>query len=337
MDHVAIDLGKRESQVCVRDGTGQIVEEKRVRTRELGKVLGGRPRSRVIVETSAEAFGVADLAKEHGHEVRVVPSAIVRLLGVGARKLKTDQRDARALSEASCLRDLPSVHVPSALSRRLKEQCTAREALIGCRTKLTNTIKGLVRSELGSVAARGGSPRFVSKVRAQVPSQPQLEWLVAPIEALNAQIHQADRELLAIAKEHPVTRLLMSMPGVGPVTAIRFVSALDDATRFSSASEVASYLGLVPGENTTGFKPVRLGITKAGPSKVRWALSQAAWCLWRTRPNDPLVKWAKRIAERRGRQKAIGALSRKMATILWAMWRDGKRYDPPRAVSGSSD
>ena len=114
MDHIAIDVGGRESQVCVRSETGKILQEMRVDTRDLPKLFGRQEPSNVILETCSESFHLADAAIEHGHRVRVVPATLAKALGVGARKTKTDVRDARALSEASCrLTELPSVHVPS--------------------------------------------------------------------------------------------------------------------------------------------------------------------------------------------------------------------------------
>src|ERR1041384_8855269 len=101
MDHHALDLGGRESQLCLRAADGTILEERRLSTRSLGKLFE-RPPARIIVETCSEAFAIADLALAKGHEVRVVPAGLARRLGVGARGMKNDQRDARALSEVSC-------------------------------------------------------------------------------------------------------------------------------------------------------------------------------------------------------------------------------------------
>ena len=114
MNHVAIDLGSVQSQVCIRDPQGKILKELRVRTAQLPRFLKKQETSRVIVETSAEAFFVADAAKALGHEVVIVPATMVRVLGVGERGIKTDERDARKLSEVSTRIDLPSVHLPSA-------------------------------------------------------------------------------------------------------------------------------------------------------------------------------------------------------------------------------
>ena len=119
MEHLAIDLGGRDSQICVRSATGEILDERRWPTARLDRYLAERPPSRVIVETCSEAFWVADQARAAGHEVRVVSATRVRALGVGARRLKTDQRDARTLSEVSCRIDLASVHVPRHEAQRV--------------------------------------------------------------------------------------------------------------------------------------------------------------------------------------------------------------------------
>jgi transposase len=148
MDHIAIDLGGRESQICVRSADGRIVEEVRQPTSRLAAYLKRKQPCRVVLETSAEAFKIADAAAELGHEVRVVPATLVPSLGVGARGIKTDRRDAQILSEVSTRIDLPSVHIPSDVARVRKSMCTAREALVTARTKLINTVRGWMRSEL---------------------------------------------------------------------------------------------------------------------------------------------------------------------------------------------
>jgi transposase len=124
----------------------------------------------------------------------------------------------------------------------------------------------------------------------------------------------------------------MTVPGVGPVTAVRFVAAIDRVERFAHASCVASYLGLIPGERTTGFRTKRTGLTRAGAPQVRWALGQAAWSMYLRRPGDPMVQWAKRVADRRGVQVAIMALARKLSHVLYALWQYQTTYDPTRGA-----
>lgn len=333
MEHLAIDLGGKESQICVRSGTGEIVEERRCSTTALGGYLATRPRSRVIVETCSEAFAVADAALAVGHEIRVVPAALVRSLGVGARRLKTDRRDARILSEVSCRIDLPSVHVPSRESRERKTMCGMREALIGARTKLVNTVRGWLRAE-GRRPRSGELSTFPARVRAlssEAPLPSYVERQLGMIHDLTREISQADRELAAVAKADPVARRLMTAPGVGPATAVRFVAALDEISRFSGAHAVESYLGLVPGEDSSSERKRRTSITKAGPTALRWCLVQAAWAARRTRRRDPMHHWVDEVEKRRGKRVAVLALARKLAGILFAIWRDGTVYEPRRS------
>jgi len=128
------DRSGREEIANLRAGRRRAdSQQKRWPTGDLETYLAGRPTSRVVVETCAEAFCLADAARKLGHETRVVPATLVKTLGVGARRLRTDQRDARALSEVSCRIDLPSVHIPKTESRDRKTTCGMREALVGTR------------------------------------------------------------------------------------------------------------------------------------------------------------------------------------------------------------
>ena len=336
MDHIGIDVGSRDSQVCVRNSAGEIIEEARRATIGLGPWLAGRDPARVVFETSTGAFRLASMAQQHGHDVRVVAATLVRSLGVGQRGLKNDVRDARMLSEASCRIDLPSVHIPTVISQEVKAICVSRESLIRMRTQLVNRVRSYVRSRLGR-RVRATPETLPAQVRRALLEDAEglpahLEHVLVVLETLREQIALADAELRALAHEDVRMQRLMTVPGVGPVTAARFVAALDDVERFPNAASVASYLGLVPGENTTGFRTKRTRLTRAGAPQVRWALGQAAWSVYLRRPQDPMVQWAKQIAIRRGVQVAIMALARKLAHILYALWKHGTTYDAARGA-----
>jgi transposase len=211
-----------------------------------------------------------------------------------------------------------------------------REALIGARTKIINTVRGWLRSR-GRRIERGGKASLRKRVEAawegQLPSY--VDRQLKLIEVLNTQIAEADAEVKSWATTDETCTRLMTVPGVGPLTALRFVAALDDVTRFESAHQVESYLGLVPGESSSSERQQRLSITKAGPRALRWVLVQAAWALHLRcrRPEAiPLQLWAHRIEQRRGRRTAIIALARKLAGILFALWRDGSVYEGSRGA-----
>jgi len=332
MQHVAIDLGGTESQICVRSADGKILQERKVATARLKAYLQRQPASRVILETCSEAFRVADAAIVHGHEVRVVPATLARSLGVGARRIKTDRRDAQVLSEVSCRIDLPSVHVPTDLARERRSMCGMREELVSSRTSLINCVRGWTRTQLLKIRT-GDVVTFPKRVRDAALGTgnglPEFVGrLLLMIQSLSEQVALADKELEELAEQDPVCQRLMSVPGVGPVTSLRFVAALDDRSRFPTAHAVQGFLGLTPGENSSSKHQQRTGITKAGPAPVRRALVQAAWNLRRLRPLDPIAQWAAQIEQRRGKFIATVAVARKLAGILFALWRDGSTYEP---------
>jgi len=330
VQHAAIDLGAKESQICIRGVDGKIIEEGKLQTKKLADVMKTWPKSRVVLETCAEAFRLADAAKLAGHEVRVVPGTLVRLLGVGARGVKNDQRDAQHLSEASWRADIPSVHIPSQQARELRSICGARDVLVGSRTKVINNVRGWLRTRIWRI--RSGSPAsFADRVRGVAASLNEtlpehVERQLRTVEALHEEVRGADRQLAAWSRKSEVCRRLMSIPGIGVITAVRFIAAIDDPTRFASAHRVQSYLGLTPGEHSSSERERKTGISKAGPTALRLCLVQGAWMVFRMK--QPMSTWAHQLAERRGRHVAIVALARKLAGIMFAVWRDGSVYSP---------
>jgi transposase len=123
----------------------------------------------------------------------------------------------------------------------------------------------------------------------------------------------------------------MSVPGVGPVTSLQFVAIIDELSRFQSAHRVEAYLGLTPGEHSSSDKVRRTSITKAGSTAMRWCLVQAAWAARRARGQHAMIDWSIEVQKRRGKKVAIVALARKLAGILFAIWRDGTVYNPQNA------
>ena len=173
MRHIAIDLGAQSSQLCIRDAGGEILEEAKIPTAQLGRRLKKLPPGRVVVEACTQAFKVADQARAAGHQVVVVPSVLSPTLGVGQRGIKTDQRDAQALSLASCMVvKLPSVHVPDVLTRDLRSELTARSQLVKARKGFINSLRGIVRGRL--VRPKSGSPdTFAERMRAALLETPE--------------------------------------------------------------------------------------------------------------------------------------------------------------------
>jgi transposase len=264
----------------MRSADGTIVLERKERTALLPTVMQTWEPSRVVLETSSEAFRVADAAVAAGHEIRVVPSVLAKQLGVGERSLKTDLRDARKLSEISCRTDLRSVHVP-----------------------LINSVRGWLRTHLEGVRTRY-APTLPTRIREHATARAlnvpvHVEHVLIAIEMLNVQLKALDTLVEARALANPICLRLMSIPGIGKITSLAFVASIDDVKRFPTAHHVGAYLGLTPGEDSSSQRQRRISITKAGPSLVRFSLVQAAWVILRKYPADPIARWGAQIAARR--------------------------------------
>lgn len=337
MEHIGIDLGATRSHIVVLSAKGELKQRLAIPTPELSNWLNKRDPSRVVMEACTQSVRIAEVSRAAQHETFVVPGQVVRALGVGARGIKTDDRDAEVLARASVRsEELPTVHTRSAASRSQKELLSARASLVKARKGISLQIKSWLRGRLQNIRGRANSAHFAQVVRELALSSPDglpmcKDVLLETYEHLTKQIERLDKELEAIAENDTHCERAMTMPGVGQITAVAFVAAVDDPHRFKSSEQLASYMGLVPGEATTGGKLVRTSTIKAGPKYLRSLLVQCAWAMWRTKPNDPMVLWAKKIADKRGKRIAIIALARKMSTVLWAMWKSNTNFDPSRA------
>ena len=205
-----------------------------------------------------------------------------------------------------------------------------RDALVRTRTRYIAIMKATVRRD-GLRLPSGEAEQTVTKLLV-LPLAEHVRAELAPLVALwaplQAEITAADARLTAIARSQPVVLRLCTMPSIGPVTALAFVAALDDIARFHSAHQVQAYLGLVPSESSAGDRRARGRITERGDTRMRWLLVETAWRILRS--SNPalagLKAWAQQIAVRRGKRIATVALARRVAGILYAMWRDDVPY-----------
>jgi transposase len=338
MEYGAIDLHTRYSEIQLVDEAGVVTLSRRVATRPeaLAGVFEGRPRLRVLLETGTESEWVATLLESWGHEAIVADPNYAPMYGERRRRIKTDRRDVAALAEANRLGLFRVAHRTSAAQRQVRSELTVRTTLVRMRTQAINVVRALLRAR-GYRLASGQASTFVARVeRVGVPAAlgATLAPLLTHLTALGPAIAAADRAALTRAKADPVTRRLMTAPGVGPLTALHVRATLDRVERFRDAAAVSSYLGLVPREYSSGERQRRGAITKTGASDTRAILVQASWVIWRIKrgPGTALATWAHRLAARRGRRVAIVAVARRLTRILFALWRDETDFVEPAAV-----
>ena len=340
MRSVALDLGKSAIAYCeVKDDT--IVRRTMVSSlTTLEPLLGpDQPPARVAIEACREAWFVHSKLTEWGNEVLLVDTTRSKEIGIGNHRRKNDRIDAEVLARAVERGGIPLAHLLSPHRQELRRQLSVRRALIETRTQYVTTIRGIGR-EYGLPLPSCDAEDFAARVRRK-PLPAELSAIVEPLvtllETLEVQLFTVEQRLSTLSAQEPIIALLATTPGVGRIVAASFVSVIDDAHRFRNAHQVESYLGLVPSEDSSGGKR-RLGaISKKGNSYLRALLVQSAWIIMRS-PNrvDPLHQWAQATAQRRGKRVAVVAVARKLAGLLWAMWRDGTVYDAElTATSGA--
>jgi transposase len=335
--YVGLDIGKATEfcEVMQEQVTARATVRKET---ELEALLApGTGRARVVFEACREAWYLHDLLTGWGHEVWVVDTTRVRQIGIGQHKRKNDRIDAEKLARAGESGRVPRAHVLSHASQRLRLQLGVRRALVETRAQYVGTIRSMLRSE-GLQVPGCDVEAFLGKLKSVTlpPTVRQvIEPLVVALKAIGPQIDNVDEQLEQLCGEQLVMELLSSAPGVGRIVSAAFVSVIDNPGRFRNAHQVEAYLGLVPSESTSGKR--KLGaITKQGNAYLRTMLVQASWNVLRQRASDPLKSWGLALAKRRGKRVAVVAIARRLAGILWAMWRDSNAYAAAKVGQSSA-
>lgn len=339
MKHYAgIDVSLKESHVCIVDGAGGIVNEAVVASepealaRHLMKWQATL--ERVGLEAGPLSQWLHAGLKAAGFPVLCIETRHLKA-ALGAMRAKTDRNDARAIAQVMRVGWYRAVHVKTPEAQEQVALVTARKLLVNKLVDMENSVRGLLRGfglKLGVV----GRVRFEAKVREMLDGAPRLLAIIEPLliarAALKAQLAVLHRQVLQTVRHDPICRLLMTAPGVGPVVALTFKSAVDDPARFAQSAAVGVHFGLTPKKYKSGETDRSGRITKMGDELVRTALYEAASTLMhRVQRWSWLKAWAVRVAQRRGAKRAQVALARKLAVVLHRMWCDGTEFRWSRA------
>jgi transposase len=324
---IGCDFHPRFQQLAYVDTqTGECGERRLLHTseaEEFYRSLAGRP-VRVGVEATGNFGWFRRLIEELGHELLLGDAAEIR--ASSPRKQKTDKRDARHILTLLVENRFPAVWQPGLENERLRQLLLHRSSLVRMRTRMENQLDSLGKNE-GLV----GSRRWTAKHRRAVEGLGLEGWYAARrrdllllLDGLEERIKPLEEAVRQAAEENAEARLLMTHPGVGPVVSLAYVLTIGDWQRFPRGKQVASYLGLIPCEDSSADKR-RLGhISKQGNPMLRWLLVQAATIAQRYDAG-----WRRQYV-RLSMQKHHGvaklAIAHKLAVRLYWMLRSGQDY-----------
>lgn len=336
---VAVDLAKNVYQVAVADEQWRVTERHRLTRTQFERFFANRSAGLVVMEACGSAHYWARSIAALGIEVRLLPPRYVRAY---VKRNKTDAADAAALLEAARCGDVLPVKVKSVEQQALQSLHRARSLWMRTRTARINALRGFC-AEFGIHIALGARIGLEQIARVLVDAEsnvPQLlrttmRTMVDEIRLLEVRISELEKELGSLAKQSPACVTLLSVPGVGLLTATAMVAATSgEVAQFKDARHFASWFGLTPKENSSG-QHRRLGrISKRGDVYLRVLLTHGARSVIHAatmkkragHPLDPLRTWALGVEARSNRNKAVCALANKMARICYATLRDHEPY-----------
>jgi transposase len=328
-----LDVSLEETAICIVDGTGRMVREARVASEPETLVGFFRTTGLVIQRVGLEACSLTAWLHQGLTEAGISAICIEARqakAALGAMPNKTDRNDARGIAQIMRTGWYRAVHVKSPSCRRWRALLTARRMVLNRRRDIENGVRALLR-EAGLKVGTPSRKDFSARVRELIAGDAMLADLVGSllsvIDVMSREVGQLTKRVLDEVRLEPTCRRLMTVPGVGPLTALAFRATVDQPARFRRSRDVGAHLGLTPRRYQSGETDMQGRISRCGDELARTALYEAAHSLLvRATKWSALRAWGLQVAKRRGMARARVAVARKLAVILHRMWSDGSEF-----------
>jgi transposase len=337
---VGLDVSLKETSVCILDKDGTRVFESRVASEPDAIARLIRKRAPGVTRVGLES-GPTSVWLTHALVAEKLPVVCLDARHAQAvlsvRPNKSDRSDARGLAEMVRVGWFKAVQVKSLTAHERKALLIARHQLVEMRVRMDNQLRGILKT-FGLVIGKCGHGQIGERAQELAEGHPGIDCVVATMVAVRdtllKQIAVFDRAIRRLAKTDDTARRLMTVPGVGPVVALAYMSVIDDPRRFGHARDVGAYLGLTPQRYQSGEVDLTGRISKCGDGFVRTCLYDAAGVLLtKVKRWSPLKAWGVRLMKRLGAKKAKVAVARKLAVILHRIWTDGTDFWWTKEVS----
>ncbi len=342
MNHYAgIDVSLECSSVCVVEANGKIVREAKVVSEPEALLAwfrsSGLELERIGLEAGPLSQWLFAAMKAAGLAVELLETRHVRK-AFETMPVKSDRNDARGIAQLMRLGWFRPVHCKSVGAQEARSLLTARKLVQSKLRDVENSLRGILRGfglKVGKTTERG----FAGRIKELVAGHPHLQMIADALLAVHAVLRKEfaafEKQVRKMARSETRARLLMSTPGVGPIVALTYASAIDDPGRFKSSKQVGAHFGLTPKKHQSGETDYTGRISKIGDGSVRTALYEAAHIML-TKPVkgcSQLKSWAMRIKRRAGMSKAKVALARRLAVIMHRMLADRTPFNAAAAAA----
>lgn len=335
---IGLDIAKQVFQAHGADASGKVVFRKKISRAKLLSFFASQPPCLVALEACPGAHHWGREITKLGHEVKLIAPSYVKPF---VKRQKNDAADAEAICEAASRPTMRFVAIKSEPEQASVVVFRARDLLVRQRTQIINAVRGHL-TEYGVVVPKGPAHfkkliEHMEHATCQMPDQALsiLSLLVQAVQALEEKISLLDVEIARRARENCVARRLMTIPGVGPITATAITALAPPTNTFRKGRDFAAWVGLTPLQRSTGGKQ-KLGETsKMGERTIRRLLIIGASSVVRQAAHRgaPVGSWLARMLARKPRMLVIVALANKMARIVWALLARGEMYKAPVAAT----
>ena len=330
---VGMDIGKHLFQIHGENKKGQVVLKQKTSRSGMMEVFEKLPKGVLVgIESCSGAHFHARELRSLGHEVKLMPPQYVKKY---VKTNKNDAADAEACCEGVTRPNMRFVEVKTEQQQSYAQLLCVRDRLVRNRTMVVNQLHGFLL-EFGVCVKKGVDKVIGDVIKALETYESRLPMLtrqlcrelVDELNALNKLIDEKDKAIEAIAKNHEVCKNLLTIPGIGAVTALAMLTVVGDVTKFKTGRDFSAFLGLVPRQSSSASKERLGGISKRGNPFVRKLLVQGAQALsaHAAKSTRPSAEWFVNLKKRRGHCKAIVAMANKNARIVWAILTRGEVY-----------
>ena len=336
---IGLDIAKNVFHAHGADASGKPLFSRKISRTKLLEFFAKQPRCLVALEACGGAHHWARELTQQGHQVRLIPPAYVKPF---VKRNKNDAVDAEAICEAAQRPNMRFVAIKSEEQQASALVFRTRDLLVRQRTQLINAIRGHL-TEYGWVAPKGPSHIAVlgdlldGEMGSSLPdaATPMFRTMLDLLEVLNGKIAELDKEIALRAREDVIARRLMTIPGVGPITATAIAALAPPAETFAKGRDFAAWLGLAPRQLSSGGKQKLGSITKMGERTLRRLLiiGCSAVVLQASKRGAPAGSWLEQMMARKPRMLVTVALANKTARIIWALLIKQEEYKAPVAAA----